>query len=193
MVWFDLIAVLIQSWSYFRYHVMGVMEWRKEPLPHLDQLTSTWWGMCFYITILNDVSAAFLTLCFLLTFSLGSDGLSTREAKALSSRCIYAHVEMLASSKSNYTLLPLYIPHITPQGERGKYIVMNEWMNEWVNEWMNEWMNEWTNEWKATKVHVHAHCFSVSFPALEDLLKFDTTAWNSYHWIIYCASAKVKS
>ena len=44
---------------------------------------------------------------------------------------------------------------------------------------------------KATKVHVHAQSFSVSFPAWEDLLKFDATAWNS--WSIYCASTKVES
>ena len=49
------------------------------------------------------------------------------------------------------------------------------------------------NEWKATKVHIHVQGFSVSFPAWEDLLKFDTTAWNSYHWSIYYASAKVES
>ena len=30
-------------------------------------------------------------------------------------------------------------------------------------------------------------------PDWEDLLKFDTTAWNSYHWSIYCTSAKVDS
>ena len=46
------------------------------------------------------------------------------------------------------------------------------------------------NEWKATKVHMHAQCFKISFPAWEDLLKFDTTAWNSNR-SIYCASAKV--
>ena len=49
------------------------------------------------------------------------------------------------------------------------------------------------NEWKATKVHVHAQCFSISFPAWEGFLKFDTTAWNSYHRSTYCASTKVKS
>ena len=45
------------------------------------------------------------------------------------------------------------------------------------------------NEWKATKLHVHAQSFSVSFPAWEDLLKFDTTSWNSYHWNIYTMQA----
>ena len=49
------------------------------------------------------------------------------------------------------------------------------------------------NEWKATKVHMHAHRFSIFLPAWEDLLKFDATAWSSYHWSIYCASAKVES
>ena len=32
----------------------------------------------------------------------------------------------------------------------------------------------------------------VSFPVWDDLLKFDTTAWNSYHWSIYCASTKTE-
>ena len=56
-----------------------------------------------------------------------------------------------------------------------------------INEWMNEWMNEWI------KVHLHVQCCSVSFPAWEGLRKFDTSAWNSYPWSIYCASAKVRS
>ena len=60
-----------------------------------------------------------------------------------------------------------------------------------MNEWMNEWMDGWMDELKATKVQVHVHCFSLSFQAREDLLKFDTTAWNSYHWSIYCASALI--
>ena len=60
-----------------------------------------------------------------------------------------------------------------PSG-RKKYIVVNEWMDEW----------------KATKVPVHV---LVPFQAWEDLLKFDTTAGNIYHWSIYSASAKVES
>ena len=48
-----------------------------------------------------------------------------------------------------------------------------------------------SSEWKATKLHVYALCLSVPFPAWEDLMKFDTTAWNSYHWSIYCACAKL--
>ena len=44
---------------------------------------------------------------------------------------------------------------------------------------MNEWMKEWRNEWTATKVNVHAQFFSISLPAWEDLLNFDTTTWNS--------------
>ena len=47
-------------------------------------------------------------------------------------------------------------------------------------------------EWKATKVHMHAKCFSTSFPAWEDLLKFDTTPWKSYHWSNYGASTKAE-
>ena len=49
------------------------------------------------------------------------------------------------------------------------------------------------NEWKATKVHMHAQSFSTFIPAWEDLLKFETTAWNSYHWSICCPTAKVQS
>ena len=44
------------------------------------------------------------------------------------------------------------------------------------------------NKIMSTKVHVHAQCFSVSFPAWEHLLKFDTTDSYSY----YCVSAKVE-
>ena len=33
------------------------------------------------------------------------------------------------------------------------------------------------NEWKATKVNVYVQCFSPSFQAWEDVLKFDTTPW----------------
>ena len=53
----------------------------------------------------------------------------------------------------------------------------------------NEWMNEWRNENPQKCMCIP----NVSFPAWKDLLKFDTTAWNSSHWSIYCASAKVKS
>ena len=49
------------------------------------------------------------------------------------------------------------------------------------------------NEQKSTKVHMHAHGFNVCFLAWEDLLKFDITSWNSYHWSIHCASTKVDS
>ena len=35
--------------------------------------------------------------------------------------------------------------------------------------------NKWMNKWKATKVHVHAQCFSISFPAWEDRL---TEVWH---------------
>ena len=37
----------------------------------------------------------------------------------------------------------------------------------------------------ATQKHMHAPSFSVSFPAWEDLLKFETTARSSYHQSIY--------
>ena len=57
---------------------------------------------------------------------------------------------------------------------------------------MNEWMNEWMNERKATKMDVYVQ-YLISFQAWEDLLKFDTTTWNSYHWSIYCASTKAES
>ena len=50
-------------------------------------------------------------------------------------------------------------------------------------------MSEWINE----KLKVYMCMFSISLLAWEDLLKFETAAWNSYHWSIYCASAKVKS
>ena len=49
------------------------------------------------------------------------------------------------------------------------------------------------DEWKATEVHVYVQYFSLSFQAWEDLPKFETTAWNGYHWSIYFASAKGES
>ena len=51
-------------------------------------------------------------------------------------------------------------------------------------------MNEWTLR-KATKVHVYAQSFF--FQAWENLLKFDTAAWNRYHWSIYSASGEFES
>ena len=48
------------------------------------------------------------------------------------------------------------------------------------------------NEWVKSHKSAYVECFSLSFQAWEDLLKFDTTAWNSYHWSIYCASVKVE-
>ena len=57
------------------------------------------------------------------------------------------------------------------------------WINVWPNYTPNG-MKKYSNEW--TKVKMHAQCFA-------RLLKFDTTTWNSYHWRVYCASAKVDS
>ena len=50
------------------------------------------------------------------------------------------------------------------------------------------------NIWKATKcMTVYSQYFRLSFPTWEDSMKFDTMAGSSYHWSIYCASAKVNS
>ena len=41
------------------------------------------------------------------------------------------------------------------------------------------------NRMNVEKVHMYVQCFSPFFQAWEDLLKFDTTAWYSYHWSIF--------
>ena len=50
--------------------------------------------------------------------------------------------------------------------------------DSWEKLYQVERKEKYCIEWKATKVHVHAQSFSTSFPAWEDLLKFDTTAWK---------------
>jgi len=46
---------------------------------------------------------------------------------------------------------------------------------------------------KSYKVQCICPMFSLSFQAWENLWTFDTAAWNSCHWCIYCASATFES
>ena len=48
-----------------------------------------------------------------------------------------------------------------------------------------KWKEKNSNEWINEKPQKCMCIYSISFPVWEDLLKFDTTAWNSY-WSTYC-------
>ena len=85
--------------------------------------------------------------------------------------CVQIFKHMLQTWKSDLITLSLIFrwfadyPIFTSQVERKIY--------------SNKWMNE--KPWKYTCMS-NVAMLRVSFPAWEDLLKFDTTAWISYHW-----------
>ena len=89
--------------------------------------------------------------------------------------CLYTqtfpHKQALYTTHSYSTLLHPYFN--TPNGKKKS---------------KSEWMLQ-----KITNMNIYVPCFSHSFHAWRNLLKFDTAVWNSYHWSIYYASAKVES